>query len=49
MDLVKYFNFNYRIDFIKIKSYKDMSRGKIVCNDFELNVVVFFLELSKLN
>ena len=28
MDLIKYFDFNYKIDFIKIKSYVDMNRGK---------------------
>jgi len=29
MDLIKHFNFNYKIDFVKIKSYLDMNRGDI--------------------
>ena len=40
MDLVKYFNFNYRIDFIKIKSYNHMKRGEIVCNDFDFKSLI---------
>ena len=39
MDLVKHFNFKYKIDFIKITSYKDMKRGAITCNNFDFNIL----------
>ena len=40
MDLIKYFDFNYKIDFIKIKSYVDMNRGKISSETFNFKKII---------
>ena len=40
MDLIKYFDFNYKIDFIKIKSYVDMNRGEISSETFNFKNLI---------
>ena len=40
MDLIKHFNFNYKIDFMKIKSYVNMNRGKISSETFNFKKIV---------
>ena len=39
MDLIKNFDFSYKIDFIKIKSYSNMKRGKITFEVFDFNLL----------